>query len=427
MSAAGRTIVLTGATGFVGKVLLERLLARREALRITRIIALVRASDDDAARGRLDHEVLDSECFSRLDRRLHTAVDVAAFDLTAPDLGLSPAARADIARSATHFLHGAASVEFELPLAEAARINASGSLAMLALAESCRVRPVFGLISTAYATPHAPGESVEDRLVPLPRPAEALLREALSHGDEAATLRESGHPNTYTWSKCLAEHLVVERAQHARVRILRPSIVSACVEKPFCGWIDSGAAFAGFVALLGTGQLRAVCGRPDVRLDIVPCDQVCEEMIALCLDSKGEGDELAIRHAVAGATGSLPISLCRREIERFFRRFPAGLGPRIRFVGPSGPVFRVADALYHELPFRLRGALSSLRGDAARAGVALRSLDRVRQMNRTFRYFTHRDFAFPGGLWAEPRIARERYLDIVCRGVYRHLLRRDDA
>ncbi len=420
-----RTVLLSGATGFVGKVLLERLLAEREALGIERVIALVRAHDDDAARARLEHEVLSSECFSRLPAEARSPVAAAAFDLTLPELGLSAEARRDILEHVTHVLHGAASVEFELPLREAVQINAEGSLAMLELAEACRHPVVFGLISTAYATPHQTGEIAEDRLAPLPRPARALYEDSRAVGDEARALAETGHPNTYTWSKCLAEHLVAERAERSRVRILRPSIVSACSERPFPGWIDSGAAFAGFVTLLGTGQLRAVCARPDVQLDIVPCDRVCEEAIALCFED--DPSACVIRHAVAGSAGSLPIAMCRREIARFFLRFPVGLGPRIRFVGPDGLRFRIADWLFHEVPFRLRGAFSSLRGDAVRAGAALRSLDRVRQLNRTFHHFTHREFTFRTESARDLGGSRERYLEIVCRGVYRHLLRRDDS
>ena len=62
--------------------------------------------------------------------------------------------------------------------------------------------------------------------------------------------------------------------------IVRPSIVSACRTHPVPGWIDSGAAFAAFVAMIGAGKLRVLNGDPDTRLDVVPCDAVSRRIVA---------------------------------------------------------------------------------------------------------------------------------------------------
>ena len=52
MSGAPAVVLLTGATGFVGKVVLAELLRRCEALGIERVLALVRAKDQEASRSR---------------------------------------------------------------------------------------------------------------------------------------------------------------------------------------------------------------------------------------------------------------------------------------------------------------------------------------------------------------------------------------
>ena len=47
-------------------------------------------------------------------------------------------------------------------------------------------------------------------LAPLPRDPESLYASLCAGSeDEQRLLAETGHPNTYTFTKCLAEHLTV--------------------------------------------------------------------------------------------------------------------------------------------------------------------------------------------------------------------------
>src|SRR5690606_4282392 len=97
--------------------------------------------------------------------------------------------------------------------------------------------------------------------------------------NEAELLAESGHPNTYTFTKCIAEHLLDERRGDVPLVIVRPSIISAAWEKPIPGWIDSTAAFAGCLLSTGLGFVRAWEANPNVRLDVVPVDVVAERVV----------------------------------------------------------------------------------------------------------------------------------------------------
>ena len=40
------------------------------------------------------------------------------------------------------------------------------------------------------------------------------------------------HPNTYTFTKCLAEYVLAEQAQDLPVVIFRPSIIGASLREP---------------------------------------------------------------------------------------------------------------------------------------------------------------------------------------------------
>jgi len=425
----GRVALVTGATGFVGKVVLEELLRRRTELGLERVLLLLRAEDAAHADARL-RELLRSPCFAGLAPGWEPRVHALAGDVERPGFALARETRERVAAEATHLIHCAASIEFDLPLAEALSVNANGALHALEVARACRRLESFVGVSTAYVTPHPrPGSGAVhragERLAELPRDPEAIFAEIREgRADAEHLLAETGHPNTYTLTKCLAEHLVARRAAGLPVTLVRPSIVSASREWPLPGWIDSAAAFAGFVAMIGTGRLRVVAGHRRARVDVVPCDEVAERVVAAAFDPARRG-ELRIRHAVSGLAGSLPIPLCRERIVGWFARHPVGAGEaRLHFVGRRGPLFHAAHALRHELPGLGASAWLALRRRPEKSQAAKRRLERQRTANRDFAYFTHATFDFETSQPLRPALEPGRYLDLVCEGVSRHLLRR---
>jgi len=423
--AHGRVVLLTGATGFVGKVVLDELLRRREALGIEKVLLLVRAADAEQADARLRAEVLRSRAFAAQPAGFEKHVEALAGEITQPDLGLEADALVRVRTEATHVIHCAASIEFSLPLAEAAKVNVDGALSALGVARSARRIASFTSVSTAYVTPHptarpGPAARVHEALVPLPADAETLHR-AIAAGevDEDALLRSTRHPNTYTLTKCLAEHRLARHADGLPTTLVRPSIVSASRRQPSPGWIDSAAAFAAFVVLLATGRLRVVSADPETCLDIVPCDDVAARIVDAAFAPPTEG-AVRIRHAVAGAAGSTPLWLCREGIERHFA--PGGQ-VRLAWMGRRGARFRVEHALRHELPARAAALWFALRRDARSARGAKRLLEAQRQLHRDFGYFTHASFDFESSAPIEPPLDPRDYVATVCAGVERNLLR----
>ncbi len=424
-------VLLTGVTGFVGKVVLEELMRRREELQIGRVLALVRASDPEHADARLRADVVASACFAAHAPGWEKRVEAIAGDLTRPGLGLAAGVRERIAAEVTHVIHCAASVEFNLPLAEATSVNTSGALAALDVARECRRLASFVDVSTAYvhAHPHVRGGEVlhvEESLAPLPRDAASIYADILAGRVwEDRLLAETGHPNTYTLTKCIAEHLVARRGETLPVTLLRPSIVSVSERVPSAGWIDSAAAFAGFVALLGSGRLRVVAGDLNARLDVVPCDAVAHRIVAAAFAPPPRG-ELRIQHAVAGLSGALPLQLCRERITAYFEQNPVrGPGVGIRYVGAHGPRFSLAHALHHELPAARDALLARLAREPNKVRAVRQLAERQRSTNRDFTYFTHATFDFQTSVPLDPALDPAKYLDVVCEGVSKNLLRRE--
>ena len=146
---------------------------------------------------------------------------------------------------------------------------------------------------------------------------------------------------------------------------VRPSIVSAAFKHPFPSWIDSQAAFAGFVSLVGGGFMRALQGKPGNRLDIVPVDVVSERIINRAFECDGVNraqwtHEVAIVHAVAGYENSERIDVCCKTVERYFQKTPVVKEPNVLHLGPKGLRFKAWEALVHRIPLKAGAAFARL-------------------------------------------------------------------
>ena len=420
---SGHHYLLTGVTGFLGKVVLEELLRRRDELGVERVFVVIRPRGPRSAAERFAREVAASPCLSRLCPRWNGFVDVVEGTLATPGLGLHPARRDEIIGRTTHVVHAAAAVDFGLPLFAATHANVTTALHLLELAASCTRLQTMVYVSTAYVTPHpGDGRPIEELLAPLPRPAEVLYESILEGGaDERELLAESRHPNTYTLTKSLAEHLLVGRRRCVPLVIVRPSIISASRRHPFPGWIDSVAGLAAFVVSIGTGEMRVVSGDPDARLDLVPVDDVAARIL-LAAQSAPDRDAPSIHHAVAGLARSPEVRRCSKTIRDFFRTHGVGRRPALDYLGPPGLRFKLAEALHHRLR-PIAGRLHSRR--ARRTNGRVRA--RVARLNTTLAYFTHRSFPFRSSAPLDESFDPGAYVTTVCRGVYRHLLGQDDT
>ena len=89
MNAAPAVVLLSGATGFVGKVVLAELLRRREELGIGRVLALVRARDPEHADARLRSEVRGSPGFASEPPGFEKWVEAVAGDVTRPGFAIA--------------------------------------------------------------------------------------------------------------------------------------------------------------------------------------------------------------------------------------------------------------------------------------------------------------------------------------------------
>nr|AWJ25025.1 fatty acyl-CoA reductase [Nilaparvata lugens] len=87
-------------------------------------------------------------------------------------------------------------------------------------------------------------------------------------------------PNTYVYTKAVAEEVVRTLSKGLPVSIFRPAIVVAAYKEPIRGWIDNLYGPSGVIVGCGTGVLRTLHCDENVIANIVPVDSAVNAMIA---------------------------------------------------------------------------------------------------------------------------------------------------
>jgi len=191
-----KTLFMTGGTGFLGKVLLERILWQLPHIR--RIFLLIRphcAQDVEvAAAMRAERAIFRSPVFNRLrthhGRRfeglVHEKVKIVAGDVSCPDLGLPPGQIQALGSAVDVFINAAASVSFHERLDRAVKLNTLGPLNLLNFAKRFN-HPTLLHVSTAYVSGRCTGFVSEQVLQPDSAPSDHL---GISHSEPFQTERE---------------------------------------------------------------------------------------------------------------------------------------------------------------------------------------------------------------------------------------------
>jgi nucleoside-diphosphate-sugar epimerase/1-acyl-sn-glycerol-3-phosphate acyltransferase/acyl-CoA-binding protein len=256
--------ILTGATGFVGSLVLRDLLWHRTALNVTAgVFVICRKKRSHSAKERIDR-LLKQDMFSFLSgQEKGELIHVLEGDVTKADAGLSSndmkrlLLLATQHKVVTRVIHSAASVSFTQELVDAARSNIVSALNMQnltrQLAEAQNLsedsvnlpQPKFVHLSTAFVHGSKCGtqnDPLPERLYPLDPYEPAKLYESMLGTQFYASkaMRDLGFHNTYAFTKCVCEHMILQQTNTCLApvdtMIVRPSIVGPALESPTEGW-----------------------------------------------------------------------------------------------------------------------------------------------------------------------------------------------
>ncbi|CAG7723289.1 unnamed protein product, partial [Allacma fusca] len=224
---AGRSIFITGATGFVGKCLLSKLLS--SCSEIGRIYILVRDKDhihsQDEIRTRLS-EIVDSKVFENILKDRPVLLDKICClqgDLTLTNCGFNKKTM-ELVKDVDIVLHCAAAITFNMALPKVMKVNVGGTYNVLTVATQMRNVKAFVYVSTAFCMYQ---ETILDEKVykTTIEPLEALKTFQNMPEDvlQSVTSRIfEKNQNTYTYSKHMAETLVESFQDRLPVCVVRP-------------------------------------------------------------------------------------------------------------------------------------------------------------------------------------------------------------
>ncbi|XP_065647309.1 fatty acyl-CoA reductase 2 isoform X2 [Hydra vulgaris] len=281
---AGKSVFLTGGTGFIGKVLIEKLL--RGCPEIKNIYLMIRPKKGMSCEERLN-KILKCPLFDKLNSINSDAINKVIpipGDVVHKSLGISCEERKTLCENVEIIIHSAATVRFDEPIRVAMEMNVIGVIEMLKLAAEMKKLKVFCHISTAYSQCNLNKEDeIKEQFYPVFAEAEKIINVMQWMTDDMLnSLTKSllgGYPNTYTFTKALAEDYLKRNAGNLPLIIVRPSIVTASLSDPVPGWVDNFFGISGVIAAVGKGVLRTIHA-PKVKNDMVPVDLVSNCIIS---------------------------------------------------------------------------------------------------------------------------------------------------
>lgn len=339
-SLAGKRVLLIGTTGFIGKVWLTSILRDIPNIgRIYLLIRRQRSTSAEARFEKIVgdspvFEALHEQHGEQLGSFLASRVKVVEGDVCKPGLGIDPAITPRLMRDLDLIVNSSGLTDFNPDLRQALSVNVDATLHLLEFLRRCDHAAMLHL-STCYVAGARDGRVIEEArpnytpanvpgfdadreresLVKLVKETEAKaeseeitneLRRAILKAasnkhlsEEARSIqirknrvrwvrnemteagmrraKELGWPNTYTFTKSLAESLIVKHGRDLPVALVRPSIVETSIHHPFRGWNEGVNTSAPLSYLLGT-YFRQLPSNERKCLDLIPVDLVCRGM-----------------------------------------------------------------------------------------------------------------------------------------------------
>ncbi|WP_417517069.1 fatty acyl-CoA reductase [Marinobacter sp.] len=431
----GKHVLITGTTGFLGKVVLEKLIRAVPDIGGVHLLIRGNARHPDAHSRFLD-EIATSSVFDRLrqekgeafnvflDERVHCVTG----EVTQPGFGLQPEALRKLAGSIDAVINSAASVNFREELDKALSIN---TLCLENIAELARQNPALAVVqvSTCYVNginsgqisesvvkpagediPLSPAGYYEiDELIRLLEDSIADVRsrysgKMLERKLVKLGIREAnryGWSDTYTFTKWLGEQLLMKALDGRALTIVRPSIIESALEEPVPGWIEGVKVADAIILAYAREKVTVFPGKRSGTIDVIPVDLVANSIVLAVAEALGEPPRRRFYQCCSGSSN--PVSLgefidhLMAEAKTNFAAYE-----RLFYRQPVKPFIAVNRSVFDALVGGARIPLTMTQRMMRRLGMlgnerdlkVLRNLDTTRSLATIFGFYTAPDYIF---------------------------------
>ncbi|CAH0385718.1 unnamed protein product [Bemisia tabaci] len=281
----GKNILITGGSGFFGKVLLEKLL--RTCGGVNKIYLLMRPKRGKTPSERMKEQFNDL-LFEKMKEQTPnylSKVELVEGDMSEDRIGLSDADYDKLMREVHIIFHAAASLRMDEHLRYAYQTNVTATKFLLEMARKMPQLKSMIHFSTAYS--HAHRKHFGERFYSTELTSEDI-QQLFENLDDwqigAITSKVVGKwLNTYGYTKALAENMVqTYREKYGLpVAVARPSIVVSTYKDPVRAWINNVYGATGVLAGAALGVLHTFYCDKYKRADLIPVDYVIHASIAM--------------------------------------------------------------------------------------------------------------------------------------------------
>lgn len=367
-----KNLLITGATGFFAKVLIEKIL--RMQPNVGKLFVIVKAKDYDAALQRIRNEIMYTDLFKCIQENygheyesfmLQKLVPVTG-NVTRDELGIQPDMADELLQDVDIVLNSAANTTFDERYDVALDINTKGVCRVLEFARRCKKLQLFLQISTAYVNGTRKGRVVEkafhmgDTIASekeqlglqtsplLDIQAELELANITlddfmknnpldSNGHNAIDVEKHliqtmkdlgmgraqlyGWQDTYVFTKAMGEMLIDNGRGDLPVVIIRPSVIESTYSDPFPGWMEGNRMMDPIILYYGKGQLPGFLGDPNGVLDVVPADMVVNATLAAMTKHAGNSG-LNVYHVSSSVANPLEFGELAGVVFEHFKSNP---------------------------------------------------------------------------------------------------------
>ena len=429
---SGKQVLITGTSGFLGKIVLEKLL--RAVPDIGGVHLLIRGNArHPTAPERFMAEIAGSSVFERLrselgadfDDLIETKVHCITGEITQERFGLSAEEFKSLAGEIDVVISSAASVNFREELDKALAINCECLRNLVAFTKAGRHIPVIQ-VSTCYVNGKNRGAAMERIVTPagahVPRneagyfEVEALIRllqdkiedvrsrykgEALARKLVDLGIREANHygwDDTYTFTKWLGEQVLMKGLRGQSLTIVRPSIIESAIEEPMPGWIEGVKVADAIILAYAREKVSLFPGRRKSITDVIPADLVGIAILLSVAEALGDERAHRIYQACTGSRNPVTLGEFIDHIVEASNR-DHKLHEKLYYRRPRRPFVAVNRKLFDRVVGGVRVSLAladralKLIGQP-REIVALRNLDVTRSLATIFGAYTAPDYVF---------------------------------
>ncbi|MCB0344570.1 MAG: SDR family oxidoreductase [Bdellovibrionales bacterium] len=256
-------IFLTGATGFLGREVLGRMLV---ASPDETVLVLVRASKEQSAQQRV-RTILNETFGESLAGKYSERVRVLEGDLSLENFGLGDSAIKDLSNDVNQIFHCAASTDLGQSLVDARAANVGGAQRVLRFARECSKSAETPCSLLHVSTAYVAGDT--DQVV---ASSDLCLNRSFRNG--------------YEQSKAEAEQLVRAASSDLKTCIVRPSMI---VGDSITGATSAFNVIYIPARYIASGLFKVLPARANTPCDLVPVDYVADAVIALAESSQESG------------------------------------------------------------------------------------------------------------------------------------------